>query len=183
MELTGGHKLLSSCCRRPRGRHRLNEGIAVESGLWLRYVRNTAIAVVVLFQSKWRVQILCALRSGPVRLGRLARLAFLKELVIVGSIASSRSGVAARQSVAIRMFRLVSSLERRFPGHVLGRRFKPQYQPAVFLALNDPRSHAHRLGLAFRSGADSGIGERNCSEAPNGYIVSALIFTSDFSRP
>jgi hypothetical protein len=47
----------------------------VESGLWLRYVRNTAIAVVVLFQSKWRVQILCALRSGPVRLGQLARLA------------------------------------------------------------------------------------------------------------
>jgi DNA-binding HxlR family transcriptional regulator len=46
----------------------------VETKLWLRYVRNTAIAVVVLFQSKWRVQILCALRSGPVRLGQLARL-------------------------------------------------------------------------------------------------------------
>jgi hypothetical protein len=38
-----------------------------------RYVRNTAIAVAILFQSKWRVQILCALRSGPVRLGQLAR--------------------------------------------------------------------------------------------------------------
>ena len=43
----------------------------MESGLWLR---NAAIAVVVLFQSKWRAQILCALRSGPVRLGQLARL-------------------------------------------------------------------------------------------------------------
>jgi DNA-binding HxlR family transcriptional regulator len=36
-------------------------------------IRNTMIAVAVLFQSKWRVQILCALRSGPVRLGQLAR--------------------------------------------------------------------------------------------------------------
>lgn len=39
-----------------------------------RYVRNTKSAVAVLFQSKWRVQILCAMRSGPVRLGQLARL-------------------------------------------------------------------------------------------------------------
>src|ERR1700677_1071984 len=39
-----------------------------------RYVRNTAIAVALLFQNKWRVQTLCALRSGPVRLGQLARL-------------------------------------------------------------------------------------------------------------
>jgi DNA-binding HxlR family transcriptional regulator len=39
-----------------------------------RLVRNTTAAAAVLFQSKWRVQILCALRSGPVRLGQLARL-------------------------------------------------------------------------------------------------------------
>lgn len=39
-----------------------------------RYVRNTTLTVAVLFQSKWRVQILCAMRSGPVRLGQLARL-------------------------------------------------------------------------------------------------------------
>lgn len=38
------------------------------------YVRNATVAVGVLFQSKWRVQILCALRSGPVRLGQLVRL-------------------------------------------------------------------------------------------------------------
>src|SRR5260370_34810515 len=45
-----------------------------------------------------------ALRSGPVRLGQLARLAFpQRALVIVGSIASSRSGIAAKQSVPIRM--------------------------------------------------------------------------------
>jgi DNA-binding HxlR family transcriptional regulator len=39
-----------------------------------RYVREASFAVGVLFQSKWRVQILCAMRSGPVRLGQLARL-------------------------------------------------------------------------------------------------------------
>src|SRR5271170_8367811 len=39
-----------------------------------RYVRNATFTVGVLFQSKWKVQILCALCSGPVRLGKLARL-------------------------------------------------------------------------------------------------------------
>src|SRR5271170_7723465 len=39
-----------------------------------RYVRNATFTVGVLFQSKWKVQILCALCSGPVRLGQLARL-------------------------------------------------------------------------------------------------------------
>jgi DNA-binding HxlR family transcriptional regulator len=39
-----------------------------------RYVRQVALASELLFQSKWRVQILCALRNGPVRLGLLVRL-------------------------------------------------------------------------------------------------------------
>ena len=39
-----------------------------------RYVRQVALASALLFQSKWRVQILCVLRTGPVRLGQLARL-------------------------------------------------------------------------------------------------------------
>jgi DNA-binding HxlR family transcriptional regulator len=39
-----------------------------------RYLRATMLAVGVLLQSKWRVPILCAMRSGPVRLGQLARL-------------------------------------------------------------------------------------------------------------
>jgi len=39
-----------------------------------RYIRNATLAVGVLFQGKWRVQILCAMRSKPVRLGQLARL-------------------------------------------------------------------------------------------------------------
>ena len=38
------------------------------------YVRNATFTAGVLFQSKWRVHILCAMRSGPVRLGQLARL-------------------------------------------------------------------------------------------------------------
>jgi DNA-binding HxlR family transcriptional regulator len=40
----------------------------------IKYVRNASFAAGVLFQSKWRVQILCAMRSGPVRLGHLGRL-------------------------------------------------------------------------------------------------------------
>jgi len=39
-----------------------------------KYVRNATFAADVLFQSKWRVHILCAMRSGPIRLGQLARL-------------------------------------------------------------------------------------------------------------
>lgn len=44
------------------------------TALDLRYLRNTAFTVNVLFQGKWRVQILCVLRSGPVRLGELTRM-------------------------------------------------------------------------------------------------------------
>ena len=39
-----------------------------------RYLRNASLAVALLFQSKWRVQILCVLRTGPIRLGQLGRL-------------------------------------------------------------------------------------------------------------
>ncbi|NYF90409.1 winged helix-turn-helix transcriptional regulator [Tunturiibacter empetritectus] len=42
----------------------------VDSG----YNRRASLSIDVLFQSKWRVQILCAMRPGPVRLGQLARL-------------------------------------------------------------------------------------------------------------
>jgi DNA-binding HxlR family transcriptional regulator len=38
------------------------------------YVRKATFAAAVLFQSKWRVQILCAMRSEPMRLGKLTRL-------------------------------------------------------------------------------------------------------------
>ena len=39
-----------------------------------RFARDATVAVTVLFQGKWRVQILCAMRTGPIRLGQLARL-------------------------------------------------------------------------------------------------------------
>jgi len=38
------------------------------------YVRRASLASEVLLQGKWRVQILCAMRSGPIRIGQLARL-------------------------------------------------------------------------------------------------------------
>lgn len=38
------------------------------------YLRRASLACDTLFQGKWRVQILCAMRIGPVRLGQLMRL-------------------------------------------------------------------------------------------------------------
>ena len=37
-------------------------------------MRRASLATNVLFQGKWKVQILCAMRSGPIRLGQLTRL-------------------------------------------------------------------------------------------------------------
>ena len=39
-----------------------------------RYAHNASGAAAVLFQGKWRIEILCAMRSGPVRVGQLSRL-------------------------------------------------------------------------------------------------------------
>jgi DNA-binding HxlR family transcriptional regulator len=36
--------------------------------------RRTSLAIEILFQGKWKAQILCAMRSGPIRLGQLARI-------------------------------------------------------------------------------------------------------------
>jgi DNA-binding HxlR family transcriptional regulator len=38
------------------------------------YIRRVSLSCEVLLQGKWRVHILCAMRSGPVRIGQLARL-------------------------------------------------------------------------------------------------------------
>ncbi len=38
------------------------------------YVRRANLVFEVLFQGKWKIQILCAMRSGPIRLGQLARI-------------------------------------------------------------------------------------------------------------
>lgn len=38
------------------------------------YVRRAQLTFNVLMQGKWRIQILCALRHGPIRLGQLGRL-------------------------------------------------------------------------------------------------------------
>jgi len=39
-----------------------------------RYAHCACGAAAVLFQAKWRVEILCAMRSGPVRIGQLSRV-------------------------------------------------------------------------------------------------------------
>lgn len=38
------------------------------------YARRASLAYDTLLQGKWRIQILCAMRIGPVRLGQLVRL-------------------------------------------------------------------------------------------------------------
>ena len=37
-------------------------------------MRRATLTTEVLFRGKWKLQILCAMRSGPVRLGQLARI-------------------------------------------------------------------------------------------------------------
>lgn len=37
-------------------------------------VRRADLTIEILFQGKWKAQILCAMRSGPIRLGQLARI-------------------------------------------------------------------------------------------------------------
>ncbi len=44
------------------------------SSIDTRYAHSASSTAAVLFQGKWRVEILCAMRSGPVRLGQLSRL-------------------------------------------------------------------------------------------------------------
>jgi len=39
-----------------------------------RYARRASFAHNVLFQGKWKVLILCAMRSAPIRLGQLTRM-------------------------------------------------------------------------------------------------------------
>src|ERR1700678_3719044 len=36
--------------------------------------RRANLTIEILFQGKWKAQILCAMRSGPIRLGQLARV-------------------------------------------------------------------------------------------------------------
>jgi DNA-binding HxlR family transcriptional regulator len=36
--------------------------------------RRADLTIEILFQGKWKAQILCAMRSGPIRSGQLARI-------------------------------------------------------------------------------------------------------------
>jgi DNA-binding HxlR family transcriptional regulator len=44
------------------------------SGIDTSYAQTASRAAAVLFQGKWRVEILCAMRLGPVRVGQLSRM-------------------------------------------------------------------------------------------------------------
>ena len=49
-------------------------GKAGDTELDQQYIRRINLALEMLCHGKWNVQILCALRPGPIRLGQLARL-------------------------------------------------------------------------------------------------------------
>jgi DNA-binding HxlR family transcriptional regulator len=51
-----------------------NSGMLGISSIDTHYARSASSAVAMLFQGKWRVEILCAMRSGLVRVGQLPRL-------------------------------------------------------------------------------------------------------------
>jgi DNA-binding HxlR family transcriptional regulator len=39
-----------------------------------QFAHHASFTVETLFRNKWRINILCAMRSGPIRLGQLARI-------------------------------------------------------------------------------------------------------------
>ncbi|MDE1177114.1 MAG: winged helix-turn-helix transcriptional regulator [Edaphobacter sp.] len=67
-----------------------------------RYVRNATFTVGVLFQSKWRIQILCAMRTGPIRLGHLARLVpgASKKMLVQNLRQLESAGIVARNDMS-----------------------------------------------------------------------------------
>jgi DNA-binding HxlR family transcriptional regulator len=87
-----------------KNENRKNEGRRQRdmNSLETRYVRNATFAVGVLFQSKWRLQILCAMRSGPVRLGQLARLipGASKKMLTENLRQSEADGIAVRKDIS-----------------------------------------------------------------------------------
>jgi DNA-binding HxlR family transcriptional regulator len=44
------------------------------SGIDSSYAETASRAAAMLFQGKWRVEIICAMRLGPVRVGQLSRM-------------------------------------------------------------------------------------------------------------
>lgn len=54
------------------GRAQLKQDLRNADEAW--FAKRAHQAYEVLFQGKWRVQVLCAMRHGPVRLGQLQRL-------------------------------------------------------------------------------------------------------------
>jgi len=80
-----------------------------------RYVRNTTLTVAVLFQSKWRVQILCAMRSGPVRLGPPARLipGASKKMLTQNLRQLEADGIVVRKDMSDLVLRIEYDLARQ----------------------------------------------------------------------
>ena len=51
-----------------------NDRRSISDRTGTHHARNASIALNVLFQGRWRIDILCAMQSGPVRVGQLSRL-------------------------------------------------------------------------------------------------------------
>jgi DNA-binding HxlR family transcriptional regulator len=66
--------------------------------------RCANLAIEVLLQGKWRVHILCAMRSGPVRLGQLGRLipAASRKMLIQNLRKLESHGIVVRRDLSER---------------------------------------------------------------------------------
>ena len=66
--------------------------------------RCANLAIEVLLQGKWRVHILCAMRSGPVRLGQLGRLipAASRKMLTQNLRKLEGHGIVVRRDLSVR---------------------------------------------------------------------------------
>ena len=67
-----------------------------------RYVRRATLTAEVLFRGKWKLQILCAMRSGSVRLGQLARIVpgASKKMLTQNLRQSEADGIVVRKDMS-----------------------------------------------------------------------------------
>jgi DNA-binding HxlR family transcriptional regulator len=66
------------------------------------YVRCAQMTIEVLFQGKWQVNILCAMRHGPVRIGQLGRMipGASKKVLAQSLRKLEASGIVARRDLS-----------------------------------------------------------------------------------
>jgi DNA-binding HxlR family transcriptional regulator len=80
------------------------------------YVRRASLACDTLLRGKWRVQILCAMRIGPVRLGQLVRLIpnGSRKMLVQNLRSLESAGVVVRRDLSDVLLHVEYNLEPSF---------------------------------------------------------------------